>query len=185
MRPLYNFLLGLYPAAYRGEYGEEMLAVLYEVQTEIQKRGPLGQIVSSGWEVAGLLFGALREHLRVITGSAPRAIFFPRRFTMRSEFRFPKAVVTLMAVILLAIFLAIDKAKAIQASIPYANPQVGPIHPTQQLMLLPTLLLVLAGACVTAALGWGILFALHRSGVHRFTDVDASSRPRSSRSLLI
>jgi len=80
---------------------------------------------------------------------------------MRSEFRFPKATVTLMTVILLAIFLAIDKAKAIQASIPYANPQVGPIHPTQQLMLLPTLLFVLAGACVTAALGWGILFALH------------------------
>ena len=36
---LYEFLLRLYPAAYRAEYAEEMVAVLSEVLTEDQKKG--------------------------------------------------------------------------------------------------------------------------------------------------
>ena len=177
---LYRFLVRLYPAVYRVEYGEEMLAVLSELLGENQDKSVLAQMASAGSEITGLLSGALRQHVSTITGSTHSKKSFPRRFTMRSDFRFPKATVTLMALILLAVFLAIQKGKAIQASVAYATPHVGAIHRTQQLALLPTLLFVLAVACVTGALGWAILFALRRSGSHRLSDVDTfrTSRPR-------
>jgi len=182
---LYHFLVHLYPATYRGEYGEEMLAVLSEVLTENQKKGVMARIVSAVCEIAGLLCGALREHIRNIAGSIRVEKSFSRRVTMRSDFRFPKATVTLMALVLLAVFLAIEKGKDIQASIAYANPQVGPIHPTQQLALLPTLLLVLAFACLMGAFGWAMLFALRRTGSQRLSNVDVSSRPGCGTSLSI
>jgi len=168
----YRFLVRLYPAACRGEYGEEMLAVLSEMLTENRDKSALAQIVSGGREITGLLCGALREHVREMTASSCGKKFLRRSFTMRTDFRFPKATVTLMAVILLAVFLAIQKGKDIQASVPYDNPQVGHIQATQQPALLPTLLFVLAAAGVTGALGWAILFALRRSGSHRLSDVD-------------
>jgi len=182
---LYHFLVHLYPATYRGEYGEEMLAVLSEVLTENQKKGVMARIVSAVCEIAGLLCGALREHIRNIAGSIRVEKSFSRRVTMRSDFRFPKTTVTLMALVLLAVFLAIEKGKDIQASIAYANPQVGPIHPTQQLALLPTLLLVLAFACLMGAFGWAMLFALRRTGSQRLSNVDVSSRPGCGTSLSI
>ena len=182
---LYHFLVHLYPATYRLEYGEEMLAVLSEVLTENQKKGVMARIVSAVCEIAGLLCGALREHIRNIAGSIRVEKSFSRRVTMRSDFRFPKATVTLMALVLLAVFLAIEKGKDIQASIAYANPQVGPIHPTQQLALLPTLLLVLAFACLMGAFGWAMLFALRRTGSQRLSNVDVSSRPGCGTSLSI
>ena len=97
---------------------------------------------------------------------------------MRSEFRFPKATVTLMAIILVGVIMAIDKARAIQASIPYANPRVGPIQPAQ-FTVLPAFLLTFVAACIAGAIGCAILCALHRSGVHRFSEVDPSSGHRS------
>ena len=180
----YRFLLYLYPSAYRAEYGEEMMDVLFEVQKELGKKGVLARIVREVHEAGGLLRGALREHARSIICSYGCALFPPRRLTMRSEFRFPKTTVSLMAVILAAILLAIDKAKAIQASIPYANPGVGPIQPAQ-FTILPTLLLVLVGACITGVIGWAILFALHRSGVHRLSEVDPSRGQGARRRLSI
>ena len=174
---LYRVLVRLYPAAYRGEYGEEMLAVLCEVLAESREKGLQAQIVSACGEISGLFCGALREHVRTVTGST-RGKSFPRRLTMGSDFRFPKATVSLMALVLLAIFLAIEKAKDIQASIAYGNRELGPIHATQQLALLPTLLFALGAACVTGAFGWAILFALRRSGSHRLSDVDTSRTSR-------
>ena len=104
---------------------------------------------------------------------------------MHSDFRFRKATVTLLGLILLAVSLAIQKAKDIQASIAYANPQAGPIHATQQLALFATLFFVLASACIIGLLGWVILFVLRRSGSHRLSDVDTSNRSDSRSSLSI
>ena len=98
---------------------------------------------------------------------------------MHSEFRFPKATVTLMTIILVAILVAIDRAKAIQASIPYANAQVGPIK-AAEFAALPTLLIALLGACVAGVVGWAILFALRRSGIHRLSEIGPSSGRSSS-----
>jgi hypothetical protein len=184
MLSLYRSLLHLYPSSYRDEYGEEMMAVLFEVQAQIGTKGWLTRAVSYAREAGGLLCGALREHVRSITYSHGCGMFSPRRFTMRSEFRFPKATVTLMAIILAGILMAIDKARAIQATVPYSNPHVGPIQ-SSQLTVLPALLLILAGACVAGAAGWAILFALHRSGAQRLSDVDPSDGQRSGTKLLI
>ncbi len=184
MLSLYRFLLRLYPPAYRDEFGAEMLAVFGDAQAETWKKGVLARGVFCAREVAGLLRGALVEHLQGIAGSdlltASRSrirlsIFPLRRFTMRSEFRFPKATAPLMAIILALIVVAIEKAKAIQASLPHTNPHVGPIQPAQ-FTLFSTLLVVLAITCAAGLLGWAILFALRRSGLHRLSEFNPSER---------
>src|ERR1700687_2499570 len=100
MLSLCRSLLRLYPSGYRDQYGEEMMAVLLEVQAEIRKKGWFGRIVSYAREAGGLLSGALREQARTIAYSHGCRMYSLRRFSMRSEFRFPKATVTLMAIIL-------------------------------------------------------------------------------------
>jgi hypothetical protein len=175
---VYRVLVRLYPAAYRGEYSEEILAVLRDVLTENRDKSPLARIVSASGEIAGLLSGAFCEHVHRVTDSTRGRKFLPGRLTMRSDFRFPKATVSLMALVLLAVFLAIEKGKDIQASIAFGNPQMGPIHVTQPPALLRTLLFVLGAACVTGAIGWAILFAFGRSGSHRLSDADTSHTSR-------
>ena len=174
---LYRYLLHLYPPAYRCEFGEEMIAVFREAQTESGQKSMLARAAFCASEAAGLLCGALQEHLRVITGPDFLPPFRSRRFTMRSEFRFPKATAPLMAIILAVIVVAIEKAKAISASLPHTNPQVGPIPPVQ-FTVVWTLLLVLIVAGTGGALGWAILFALRRSGVHRFSESNPSGASR-------
>src|SRR2546422_1671295 len=102
MLALYRSLLYLYPAAYRCEYGEEMMDVLSEVQEESGKRSAVEQVFCTAHEAGGLLYGAVREHFWSITGSHDRrmfsSIFSSGRFSMRSEFRFPKATLTLMMI---------------------------------------------------------------------------------------
>jgi hypothetical protein len=177
MLMVYRAMLYLYPSAYREEYGEEMMTVFHEMQAEVVKRRFNARAVLYVREAGGLLLGALREHAQrmVHPDSGLKLPSMPsaRRIAMRSQFRFPKATVPLMMVILVGVVMAIDKARAIQASIPYANPRVGPIQPTQ-LTVLPSLVLLLAAACVAGGVGWLILFALRRSGLHRFSAVDPS-----------
>jgi hypothetical protein len=187
MLALYRSLLCLYPAAYRCEYGEEMMDVLSELQAESRKRSVLARVLCAAHEGSGLLYGALREHFRSITGSHGNRMFSPmfssftsRRFTMRSEFRFPKATVALMVIILAAVLFTIEKARAISVSIPHANPPVGPIHPTQA-MIVQALLATLIWAIGAGAIGWAILFALHRSGVQQLSEMNPSGSQRSGR----
>ena len=171
---LYRAMLYLYPSAYRDEYGEEMMTVFHEMQAEVVKRPFNARAVACVREAGGLLLGALREHARRIVhpdgSSKLPSMLSARRLAMPSQFRFPKATTPLMMMILVGVIMAIDQARAIQASIPYANPRVGPIQPAQ-LTVLPSLVLLLAAACVAGAVGWLILFALRRSGLHRFSDV--------------
>lgn len=184
MLALYRALLHLYPAAHRYEYGEEMLEVLSEVQAGSRKKGPLARIVCEVREVGGLLSGALCEHSRGITslyGSGEcSSMFSEGRFPVKSEFRFPKATVGLMVVILGVVMWAIEKAKAISASIPHANPPVGPIRP-EQFAIVQTLLAVLIWAMVAGALGWAILYALRRSGAQQLSEMKPSAGMRSNK----
>lgn len=153
MISLYRCLLYLYPSAYRYEYAEEMTVVFREAQTETRKKGIVQQGMFCAREVAGLVFGALRERLRSSTGLSPEALFPSRRFTMHSEFRFPKATAFLMVVILAGVALAIEKAEAIQVSLPHTNPPVAPIQPAQ-FVFLPTIALMLVVFYAVGALGW-------------------------------
>jgi hypothetical protein len=170
MLQLYRWLLYVYPPAYRREYGEEMMAVLSDVQAQTLPTPRFTRLARSTREIGGLLSGALQEHLRRLTGSCPAPTFFARRFHMRSEFRFPKATATLMSLILAAIVMAIEKAKAISALHPHVGPPVG--IETANFTVLPTLLIIFAIAGFLGCIGWAILFALHRSGMHRLSEFD-------------
>lgn len=179
----YRVLLHLYPSAYRCEFGDEMMDVLSEAQGGIRKKNAMTQISFAMREAGGLLSGALLEHLRGITGSYDNGIFSARRFEMKSEFRFPKATVGLMIVILAAVMFTIEKAKAISASVPHANPPVGPIQHAQA-TIMGTMLVTLIWAIVAGAIGWGIVHALHRSGTRRLSEVHPSSSPNTSGRLI-
>ena len=174
-------ILYLYPAAYRGKYGGEMLEVLSELQTEICKKSRLARAARAAREAGGLLYGALQEHLRPFTGAHDRArfsfMFLAGRVAMRSEFRFPKATVGLMLVILAAVMFTIEKARAISASIPHANPPVGHIH-LSQMVILPTLLVALISAIGAGVIGWAVVFALRRSGVQQLSEMNPSAGQR-------
>src|ERR1700683_5141368 len=175
MLSLYRCLLYLYPAAYRYEYGEEMTGVFSEVRSETQGKGllPRGKLFLR--EFAGLLHGALHEHARAIAGSHLLFPSFSRRFTMHSEFRFPKSTAVLMAVVLAGVVLTIEKATAIQESLPYSNPQLPPIH-AEHFTFFPAMAVIFLSAYAAAVIGWVVLFALRSSGVHRLSEMPAAPR---------
>ena len=83
---------------------------------------------------------------------------------MRDGFRFPKTTAVLMTLILAGIVVAIQKGEAIQASLPASNPQIGPIQPhSVMLSSIVSFLLIFYAA---GALGWIILLALRKFGLH-------------------
>lgn len=173
MLSLYRCLLRLYPAAYRHEFGDEMAGVFTElkkeVQSETRRKGLMPRAIFLLREFAGLLHGALQEHLQGITGS--HLLFPARRFTMRSEFRFPKATPILMAIILAGVILTIEKATAIEESLPHAYPQqLPPIQP-EHFTFFPAMAVIFLSAYAAAVIGWVVLFALRRSGVHRLSEM--------------
>jgi hypothetical protein len=171
MPSLFRSLLRLYPSAYRKQFGEEMLGVLLEVKTEKQKKGRLSLFVAYLNESGGLVRGALMEQARGMFGLSNIS---PRRSTMRSEFRFPKATVPLMIIVLLVLAVAIDKARSIEAAVSPASTPLGPI-PVQQFTIVGTFSLVFALACICGAVAWGILYAMKRSGSQRLTEIKPSN----------
>jgi len=179
-----RYLLYLYPPAHRIEYGEEMAAVLCQRQAESWNSGVLARWLFWAREIAGLLHGAMQEHLQAIRVLHPWAVFPLRRFSMRSEFRFPQATGWLMLVILAAIVMAIEKAKAISASVPDTHPYVGPIQPAQ-FTVISTFAVVFVAGCVVGAVGWAVLFALRRSGTQRLSELRPSDDRSSGNKLAI
>jgi hypothetical protein len=171
MLTLYESLLRLYPSPYRQLFAEEMIAVFREVDADARQRGRVVTAKLYLREISGLFRGAIVEHARRILG-----VSFPlhsRRFTMHSGFRFPKSTTFLMTVILAGVVLAIQKADAIRASVADVNPPIVTIQPTQ-LTFLPTMALMFLGVYVAGALGWLVLFALRRSGVHRLAEMPSA-----------
>lgn len=169
---LYRHVLLLYPASHRERFSDEMIAVFRELQTETATKGMLARSRFCVRETAGVMAGALREHWRILGGDHVWLLFSNRRVTMRTEFRFPKATAVLMTIILAGVVSAIQRGEAIQRSLPYANPPVGPIHPVPS-TLLPGVVIGLAFFYAAGLIGWAILFALRRSGVHRLDETSA------------
>jgi hypothetical protein len=173
MMLLFRSLLALYPSAHRREYGDEMTAVLAAVHADITQKGLLAKAIAYAREVSGLLHGAFQEHARSFL--LPQGCsFYPRRFLMRSEFRFPKSTVALMSIILAAVIMTIEKAKAISESVPPANPTVGPIQ-AEHFTTVSTLLVVLAGMAIAGAILWAVLFGLRRSGIQRLAELETTA----------
>ena len=170
---LYRTAMRLYPAGYRERFGEEMMAVFCELQSETVDQGRMAISILYCRELAGLAGAAVREHWRALGGEDLWLPFSNRRFTMRNTgFRFPKTTVVLMTIILAGVILAIRKGEAIEHSLPNVSPPVGPIHSVPS-TLLPGV--VVGFACFYAAglIGWAILFALRRSGIHRLDEASA------------
>jgi hypothetical protein len=172
---IYRHLLLLYPASHREVFGEEMIAVFGEMQAEAASKGMIARSMFCVRETAGIMTGAVLEHWRSL-GSDPVWPTFPiRRFTMRTEFRFPKTTAVLMAIILAGVMLAIKEGEAIVASVPHVNQPVGTIHPVHS-VLLGGIVLGLAFFYAAGTIGWAILFAMRRSGVHRLAETSAGPK---------
>jgi hypothetical protein len=170
MLTAYRRLLLFYPSEHREQFGQEMVEVFGEAQAENQNNGVIAQGAFYVREMAGLLKGAVREHFRVVLGARAGLSLYTRRFTMRDGFRFPKTTAVLMTIILAGLMLAIKRGEDIANSLPHVNPQIGPIEP-MHLVLLPPIALMFAGFYALGLIGWGILFALRRSGVHRLDEI--------------
>jgi len=173
---LYRNLLRLYPAFHRERFGEEMIAVFGDMQAETVSKGITARAVFCLREAAGVVSGALQEHWRALGGEDVWLWFPTRRFTMRSEFRFPKATAVLMAIILGGVMLAIQKGENISASLRGAvDPPIGPIHPTHS-VLLGGIVFGFLFFYAAGMIGWAILFAMRRSGVHRLAETAAEPK---------
>jgi hypothetical protein len=172
---IYRHLLLLYPASYRQVFGEEMIAVFGEMQSETASKGVVARSVFFVREAAGVMTGALLEHWRALGGHPVWPTFPIRRFTMRTEFRFPKATAVLMTIILAGVMVAIKQGEAIVASVPHVSEPVRTIHPVHSVFL-GGILLTLAFFYAAGLIGWAILFAMRRSGVHRLAETSAGPK---------
>ena len=175
MVTLYHHLLRLYPASHRDQFAEEMIAVFADVRSENKSKGLIPLFIFYVREITGLIGGALTEHCKILIGPDIDFTLFRGRFTMRNGFRFPKITAILMTLILAGVVVAIQKGEDIAASLPHSNPQIGPIQPVHS-TLLPPIALLLALVYAAGTIGWIILFALRRSGVHRLAEMSGDHR---------
>jgi hypothetical protein len=167
---IYRNLLRLYPATHRQEFGEEMAAVFGDVLAEKASQSLWNRDVFLAREAVSILSGALQEHWRALGGD-PVELWFPtRRFTMHNQFRFPKTTAVLMTIILGGVVMAIKKGETISSS--HVNPPIGPLPPTHS-VLLGGIFLTLAFFYAAGLIGWAILFAMRRSGVHRLAETSS------------
>lgn len=171
MLTLYRCLLHLYPAAYRHEYAAEMTSVFRQAHQAVSHETLAARASLCTREIPGLLSGALREQFRRIAGECDWAPF--RRLDMRPEFRFPRSTIFLMLAILAGVALAIEKAKAIQLKYG-AGANLMTVWPSLPWALGLMLLIVSA----TVVIVWGIMFALHRTGMHRLANLEPWSDQR-------
>lgn len=169
MLTVYRQLLRLYPAEHRAAFGDEMLGVLKDLQSETTCTSTLRRTRSSVREVAGLITGAVQARLLHFTdGTAGR-------YQMRNGFRFPKMTPILMTLILGGVLVAIQKGENIAYSLPPVSQPVAPIHPVHS-GLLPPIPLFFAAFYAAGIVGWIILFALRRSGVHRLDQMSGDHK---------
>ena len=170
MNRAYQRLLRLYPAEHRREFGDEMCAVFAEARVDLEGRSFATQTAFMVREIAGVVSGAIREHLRGFAGLDFDELFSTRRFDMRNGFRFPKATAILMTIIFLGVVIAIKKGESIANSLPHVNPTIPPIVEGHS-ALLPPIALYVGFFYVLGLIGWLILYALRRTGVQRLDDV--------------
>jgi len=176
MITVYRSLLRLYPAEYRRVFGEEMLAVLSEECDQLASRRSLARVRLFLREAGGLIGGAVREQLRGFLQIEQELSFTTGRFAMRNGFRFPISTIIFMALILGCVLTAIKKGQDIASSVPNVNPPL-PIHiqPVHSI-LLGGMPLFFGFFYAAGLIGWAILYALRRSGVHRLADVSTAPK---------
>lgn len=94
---------------------------------------------------------------------------------MRSQFRFPKMTPVLMTLILAGVVSAIQRGEAISYYFPNVSKTTAPLGPLHS-NLLPGVIFGLAIFYFAGMIGWVILFAMRRSGVHRLDETLIQSK---------
>ena len=158
---VYCWLLCLYPGRYRHEFGEEMTSVFHDARSALPKE-MAAKIGFYRREFCGLLSGAVCAHLDRLLGPGNPV----PRFDMQRQFRFPRSTVFLMLVIFAGVILTI--AKAMSISVAYGAP-AGTVWPS----LISVFGVMTVIGCAAAAVAWGILYSLRRSGAHRLENVQS------------
>jgi hypothetical protein len=171
MLTVYRRLLRLYPAEYRELFGDEMIAVLREETDAHANKKWFTRARFCTREIAGLVNGALREHFRVLVAIQDDLSFMTGRFAMRNGFRFPKTTIVFMTLILGGVLTAIKRGEDIAASVPDNNPPIAVHIQPAHSILLGGMPLFFAFFYAAGLIGWAIMFALRRSGVHRLADM--------------
>lgn len=128
MLSFYRWLLYLYPPVYRHEFADEMVSVFRDAQADVTAGSIKQRISFRVREALGLLAGAVREHIRIITGN-DRPISF-RGFAVRREFRFPRSRVLLMSIIFAFVILGMEKAHTIQVAYAAGADSIWPSLPS-------------------------------------------------------
>jgi len=175
MLAIYRQLLRLYPPAFRQQFADEMLAVFADIRADIVKKRFFAQTICVVREILGLIGGACGEHLRCLLGPDSGFPLRGRSFLMRNGFRFPKTTAVLMVLILCGVAVAIKKGEEIAMSLPHVNPGVEPIQSVYSTLLPPVVLLLIV-FYAAGLVGWTILFALRRSGVHRLAQLSGEQK---------
>jgi len=175
MLAIYRQLLRLYPPAYRQQFADEMLAVFLDIRADIAKKRFFAQTVCVVREILGLIGGACGEHLRCFLGPDSGFPLRGRSFVMRNGFRFPNNTAVLMVLILCGVEVAIKKGEEKAMSLPHVNPGVEPLHLVHSALLPPVVLLLIV-FYAAGLVGWTILFALRRSGVHRLAELSGEQK---------
>jgi hypothetical protein len=168
MLRLYRSLLYMYPLDYRREFGGEMQYVFLQAQSTATSRRLTARLGFCLREITGLIWGAF--HAQVFSWFGLDWDPF-RRFAMRPGFRFPRSTVFLMCVILAGVALAIEKAKTVEL-------RYGAAYGMSGWSALASLALMVGLVGVAVAAAWGIRFALHRSGMHRLSNVQTGPEQR-------
>jgi hypothetical protein len=175
MLTIYRQLLRLYPAAHRQQFADEMLAVFVDVRADMAKKKFLAQTIFVMRELLGMVGGACSEHVRCLLGPDSGFPLPTRSLMIRNGFRFPKTTAVLMSLIFCGVVLAIKRGEEIATSLPHVNPPIVPIQPVHS-MLLPSIAFFVIFFVAAGLLGWAILFALHRSGVHRLAQTSGEQK---------
>ena len=175
MLNIYRQLLRLYPATYQREFADEMLAVFEEARCKTLRETCMKRALFNLREVTGLVSGAFKEHLRIADWRDFKFPFPRKEFIMRNGFRFPKSTVVFMVLILGGVLMAIKKGGDIERSLSQVNPQITPIQPSHWALVPPVVLLWIF-FCALGLVGWGIVFALKRSGMHRLAEISGDRK---------
>ena len=165
----YGWLLRLYPEAYRCEFGEEMRFVFHEAKENQEEQGRTARALFWCREIGGMLAGALREHVRELTGQD--CISF-RRFNMRREYRFPKSTAFFMCASLAVVIIAIIRGTQIEIS--HGIPASFLVWPS----LLWTVMAMVIVASAVVGVVLAVLASMQRSGSQRLENLQSWSEHR-------
>jgi hypothetical protein len=100
---LYGLLIRLYPARLADEFGDEMTAVVTQLQRGIRTESATVRMRFVLREVSGLLAGAVREHLNVRNQNLSGGSM--------GNFRFPRWTIAMMILMFCAVNIAIEKGR--------------------------------------------------------------------------